>query len=243
MRRFYTAQDLTANSQVELTGQVARHLVQVLRMQPGEQLHLFNGRCCYLATVQTTSKNSAWVELIQPVDLLPASPLTTHLGQAISKGDKMEWVIQKATELGVSQLTPLYTNKGDVRLKGEREAKKLEQWRQIAISACEQCGRGDLPLINPPQNLPEWLSQRHEDIKLVLHPEAATSQVAAQPQTAPITSVALLIGPEGGLSQAEVNAAKQIGFSSLRLGPRVLRTETAPLAALSLVQHWWGDLS
>lgn len=238
MRRFYSDQPLPDTGQITLEGQVVRHIVQVLRMQPGEQLELFDGQQSWLAELKEGNKNRASFKLLQPLSSQPASPLHTHLGQAISKGDKMDWIIQKTTELGISEITPLYTQLGDVRLKGEREDKKREHWRQVAISACEQCGRTDVPLIHPPASLQTWLAQRTEQQKLVLHPHLPHQH---QP-TLPARSVALLIGPEGGLAEAEVHASQQQGFSGLKLGPRILRTETAPIAALTLVQHWWGDL-
>lgn len=237
MRRFYSPLPLAGQAQIELEGQVVRHMIQVLRMQPGEQLHLFDGQHCFLAQLVEGNKKRALLKLLEPIEAAAPSPLTTHLGQAISKGDKMEWIIQKATELGVTDITPLYTHQGDVHLKGEREQKKLQQWRQIAISACEQSGRNDLPSIHLPQLLDKWLAERQETMKLLLHPHGQSGELAAEQ----ITSVALLIGPEGGLTEAEAETAKQQGFTGLRLGPRILRTETAPLAALTLVQHWWGD--
>ncbi|GLR64876.1 ribosomal RNA small subunit methyltransferase E [Marinospirillum insulare] len=230
---------MAGQAQIELEGQVVRHMIQVLRMQPGEQLHLFDGLHCYLAELLEGNKNRALLALLAPVESVAPSPLNTHLGQAISKGDKMEWIVQKATELGVTEITPLYTQLGDVRLKGEREQKKLQQWQQIAISACEQSGRNDLPIIHSPQLLTNWLAERQEAMKLLLHPYGQTGELAVNE----VTSVALLIGPEGGLTDAEADLARQQGFTGLRLGPRILRTETAPLAALSLVQHWWGDFN
>ena len=239
MRRFYSPINLAGLAEVELDGQVVRHMIQVLRMQPGDQLHLFDGQSCYLAELLQGNKNLARLRLIQAIEAAPPSPLHTHLGQAISKGDKMDWIIQKATELGVSAITPLYTRQGDVRLKGDREQKKLEHWQQVAISACEQCGRNSLPVIHPPQSLTDWLQARQEAVRLLLHPHGQSEALASQSPT----DVALLIGPEGGLSEQEVEQAQKSGFNGLRLGPRILRTETAPLAALTLVQHWWGDLN
>lgn len=239
MRRFYSPKNLAGLSEVDLDGQVVRHMIQVLRMQPGDQLHLFDGQGCYLAELLQGNKNLAHLRLIRPIEAAPPSPLHTHLGQAISKGDKMDWIIQKATELGVSAITPLYTRQGDVRLKGEREQKKLEHWQQVAISACEQCGRNSLPVIHAPQSLTDWLQARQETVRLLLHPHGQSETLASQSPT----DVALLIGPEGGLSEQEAAQAQASGFSGLRLGPRILRTETAPLAALTLVQHWWGDLN
>jgi 16S rRNA (uracil1498-N3)-methyltransferase len=239
VRRFFSPRALAGQQQLELDGQVVRHMIQVLRLQPGEQVQLFDGQCCYLAELLEGNKNRALLQLLQPLDTAPPSPLRSHLGQAVSKGDKMDWIIQKATELGVSEITPLYTRYGDVRLKGEREQKKLEHWQQVAISACEQCGRNDLPVVHPPLQLADWLQHRDEQLKLLLHPHGQSDALARQS----VQSVALLIGPEGGLQDEEVTQARQMGFAGLRLGPRILRTETAPLAALTLVQHWWGDFT
>ena len=150
----------------------------------------------------------------------------------------MDYAIQKAVELGVAAITPLYTEHGDVRLKGERAAKKLAHWQAVAASACEQCGRATLPPVHAPVGLAEWLAARDEALRLVLHPGTAGALAEAE---AP-ASAAVLIGPEGGLAEAEVEAARAEGFAPLSLGPRVLRTETAPVVALSLLQARFGDL-
>jgi 16S rRNA (uracil1498-N3)-methyltransferase len=141
-------------------------------------------------------------------------------------------------ELGVAAITPLYTEHGDVRLKGEREARKLAHWQAVAASACEQCGRATLPPVHPPRKLGDWLTERYEPLRLVLHPDMPGSLNGREPPS----SVALLIGPEGGLSDGEVEAARDSGFVALCLGPRILRTETAPVVALSLLQYRFGDL-
>ena len=166
------------------------------------------------------------------------SPLSVHLGQAISKGDRMDYAIQKAVELGVAAITPLYTERGDVRLKGDREDKKLAHWQAVAASACEQSGRAVVPQVHPPMALSSWLEERQEPLRLMLH--LATGN-AFDRQDRP-ASVALLIGPEGGLSESDIAAAQTADFTPLTLGPRVLRTETAPVVALSLLQHYFGDL-
>ncbi|SFC32485.1 16S rRNA m(3)U-1498 methyltransferase [Marinospirillum celere] len=237
MRRFYSPQPLTATT-VSLEGQVARHMLQVLRMQAGDELEVFDGTASFKARLlASSSKKQACLELLESLPRQARSPLFTHLGQAISKGDRMDWVMQKATELGVNEITPLYTQQGDVRLKGEREAKKHQHWEQVAISACEQSGRDYLPRINKPEPLAAWLKKREEAVKLVLHPGGHKAELKAlQP-----VSAALLIGPEGGMSATEVDQARAEGFQALSLGPRILRTETAPVVALSLLQDWWGD--
>jgi 16S rRNA (uracil1498-N3)-methyltransferase len=150
----------------------------------------------------------------------------------------MDWVVQKATELGVNAIAPLLSERTEIRLNADRAEKKLRHWQQIIGSACEQCGRNRLPELLPPQPLPQWLPGVGADLRLVLHPDAAN----AVPGSSPPASVALLVGPEGGFSPAEIAAATQVGFSALQLGPRILRTETAPLAALAILQARWGDM-
>jgi len=168
------------------------------------------------------------------------SPLTIHLGIGISRGEKMDLIIQKATELGVASISPLFTDRTEVKLKGERAEKKLRHWRQVAISACEQCRRNRLPRIAEPHLLDNWQKNVESDIKLVLHHRCQASLADMRSQ-AP-ASIALLIGPEGGLSTEEIALAEEDGFQPLALGPRVLRTETAPLAAISILQSLWGDM-
>lgn len=148
----------------------------------------------------------------------------------------MDWAIQKATELGAAEITPVMTERCEVRLKDERADKRLLHWKQVAISACEQCGRSTLPIIHAPVTLAEWLGKVEADLKLVLHP-------VAEPLTShtPPSSLAFLIGPEGGLTDNEVAESQKAGFVSARLGPRVLRTETAPVVALAVAQQLWGD--
>ncbi|MGC3874080.1 16S rRNA (uracil(1498)-N(3))-methyltransferase [Halomonas sp. GXIMD04776] len=217
----------------------ARHIVTVLRQREGAALVLFDGRGHEAAAELVEVGRKRVVACVNTVS--PGrgeSPLKVHLGQAISKGDRMDYAIQKAVELGVAVITPLYTEHGDVRLKGEREAKKHTHWRGVAISACEQCGRATLPTIHPPRSLGDWLSEREEPLRLVLHPATQSPWKESRD----VNEAALLIGPEGGLAEEEVIRARHAGFTALSLGPRVLRTETAPVVALSLLQHYFGDL-
>src|SRR5699024_9020653 len=155
--------------------------------------------------------------------------------------ERMDYAIQKAVELGVAAITPLYTEHGDVRLKGEREARKLARWQAVAASACEQCGRATLPPVHPPLALGDWLALRNEQLRLVLHPGTPGTPGALERKDS-LATAALLIGPEGGLSAAEVEGAQAAGFVALTLGPRILRTETAPVVALALLQDRFGDL-
>ncbi len=238
--RFFTDQPLATGMEIALEPGVSRHIVAVLRLVPGSSVTLFNGAGGeYAATLSGGSPKQANILVGHFSDSDRQSPLTVHLGVALSKGDRFDWVVQKATELGVAQITPLITARTEVRLSAERQQKKCQHWRQVAISACEQSGRNRLPAIVPAVACQEWLSVA-ADVKLVLHPTSANSAPLSR-SLIPV-SVALLVGPEGGLTDDEVNAAQHLGFTPLRLGPRILRTETAPLAAISIVQAFWGDM-
>ncbi|WP_104205442.1 16S rRNA (uracil(1498)-N(3))-methyltransferase [Billgrantia saliphila] len=237
--RIHVAADFTVGGDVVLPEGPARHVARVLRLGEGAPVRLFDGAGQEARAVLVEASRKRVVARVEAIEAgRGESPLAVHLGQAISKGDRMDYAIQKAVELGVAAITPLYTEHGDVRLKGEREAKKLAHWQAVAISACEQCGRATVPPVYPPQPLDVWLGDRDESLRLVLHPGV---ERASGRDEAP-ASAALLIGPEGGLSDSEVAAARQTGFSPLSLGPRILRTETAPVVALSLLQYRFGDL-
>ena len=215
----------------------AHYIGRVLRMGPGDAVQLFDGSGQeYLGQLLEVGKRNVRVSLDQALAGQPDSPLQIHLGQGLSRGERMDWAIQKATELGANEITPIVSERCEVRLKDERADKRLAHWRQVAISACEQCGRSTLPVIHPPLTLAEWLKGSEAELKLVLHPVAEPLTSHAKP-----AKLAFLIGPEGGLSEAEVDQAKAAGFHAARLGPRVLRTETAPVVALSVAQQLWGD--
>ncbi|QXI28174.1 16S rRNA (uracil(1498)-N(3))-methyltransferase [Pseudomonas vanderleydeniana] len=215
----------------------AHYIGRVLRMAEGDALQVFDGSGNeFLGTLLEVGKKHVRVQLTESFAGQPDSPLHIHLGQGLSRGERMDWAIQKATELGVSEITPIVSERCEVRLKDERADKRLAHWRQIAISACEQCGRSTLPVIHPPLSLGEWLKQADAELKLVLHPVA--EPLTSHPKPA---SLAFLIGPEGGLSDAEVEQAAKAGYLPARLGPRVLRTETAPVVALAVAQQLWGD--
>lgn len=237
--RIFTEQPLLANTSVELEAGPSQHLSRVLRMKPGDSIILFNGSGGeYPATISLSDRKRVVVATGSLEAVERESGLRLQLGVAMSRGERMDWVVQKATELGVCVIAPLVTERTEVKLRGEREDRKLRHWRQIATSACEQSGRNRLPRILAPQVLDQWLPSVRADIKLVLHHTAHSSDPGA---SAP-SSAALLVGPEGGLSAVEIDAAEQAGFSGLQLGPRVLRTETAPLAAIAILQARWGDM-
>lgn len=238
--RIYTGQELKSHATLELEPGPSQHVARAMRMRPGDALTVFNGRGGeYPAKISAVGRKSVTLELDEISDMDVESPLAIHLGIAISRGDRMDWVIQKATELGVRSVSPLFTDRTEVKLKGDRADKKERHWQQVAISACEQCGRNQIPLINAPQLLAHWLDKTETDLKLVLHHRAPV----VGDRDRPPASIALLIGPEGGLSNAEIALSENAGYQSLKLGPRVMRTETAPLAAIAILQARWGDIS
>lgn len=235
--RFYLDTPLNQGEQT-LTGDVAHYIARVLRLGPGAPVQIFNGSGQeWPGEVVAAGKREVVVKLQAPVEGMPESPLHTHLGQTMSRGDRMDWAIQKAVELGVSEITPLFTERCEVKLQGERADKRQAHWQQIAVSACEQCGRSVVPVIHPPVALQDWMASLTSDLKLVLH-HRTEQDLDQLPHP---TSLALLIGPEGGLSVDEIQQAEAAGFIAARFGPRVLRTETAPVVALSMAQQRWGD--
>ena len=238
--RIYTEQTLAKGSALELEPGPSLHVARAMRMRAGDSLTLFNGRGGeYTATINTVGKKTVSIDIGDYLDPETESPLAIHLGFALSRGDRMDWVIQKATELGVQSLRPLLTERTEVKLKGERADKKNLHWQQIAIAACEQCGRNKIPEIKPIQSLSDWIESAEADRKFVLHHRALAQEGGSESPA----SIVLLTGPEGGLSQGEISLAENAGYQALRLGPRVMRTETAPLAAMAILQSRWGDMS
>lgn len=238
--RIYTDSPLSEGASAELDDNAAQHVGRVLRMQPGHELLLFNGDGNdYPAAITDASKKRVQVTVGPPEPNATESALKIVLGQALSKGDRMDYAIQKAVEMGVTRIVPLTTERCDVKLKGDREDKRLRHWHSVAISAAEQCGRARVPEVLPVMKLSEWFEHAGDcDARLVLHHRTEQSlNSLAKP-----ARVALMIGPEGGLSPDEIAAAETAGFLPVALGPRVLRTETAPVAAMALCQWLWGDI-
>lgn len=238
--RIYTTEPLSENTGLSLQGPPGHHLARVLRRRAGDGVILFNGQGGeYEACIRSVDRNRVELDVgrYHPGDR--ESALHTELGLVVSKGDRMDWAIQKATELGVSKLTPLFSTYCDVKLSGDRVKKKLAHWQQVAISACEQCRRNRLPAIATPQALDQWLQQPAAfDLSLVFAP--AGQPINSWQERSP-TSLRLLVGPEGGFSENELSQAREAGFEPAQLGPRILRTETAPVAALAIAQWLWGD--
>lgn len=227
--------------QLKLDEHACKHLIQVLRMRAGDGFILFNGQGqAWQARLENTDKRNSTASIEKALPDNAETPLSVHLGLGISKGERMDYAIQKAVELGVTDITPLFTRYSMVKLDDKRKDKRHRHWQGIIIGACEQCGRNHLPTLHPAGDNTAWLSNIVADQKLLLDPLATQglSDITDKP-----SSTSLYIGPEGGLSDEEMADAKQAGFKGIRLGPRVLRTETAVVAALTAVQLLWGDLN
>lgn len=238
--RIYHPEPLELQAMCELTDDAANHVGRVLRMQAGESVTLFNGDGYdYSGVIHAVGKKTVSVALHAREFRDVESPLKIHLGQGISRGDRMDFAIQKAVELGVTEITPLFTERCGVKLDAERAEKKREQWQKIVIAACEQSGRAVVPVVHPLTNLSNWLAQQTDELKLTLDPWTS----ATIKGLAPTQALRLVIGPEGGFSDAEVLATTHAGFQAVRLGPRVLRTETAALTAIAALQLQLGDLA
>lgn len=233
-----------ASGLLDLPENVACHIARALRMRVGDSLTLFDGQGGeYAARILDVEKNRVGVEVLQWLAVERESQLKITLIQALQSGEKMDMTIQKAVELGASKIIPVLSTRSVLRLTGERAQKRLEHWRGVAIAACEQCGRNRLPEILPILPLDRQLGNSNGTaLRLVLDPKAEKS-LADLPHPSSDGSVELLIGAEGGLSPEESELARLAGFVGVRMGPRVLRTETAALAALCVVQHLWGDLA
>jgi len=239
--RVFVDAELAEGGLVELPQPVHHHLVVVLRRIRGDSVTLFNGRGGeYPAVLEALGKKTAMARVTGRREVERESPLAITLAQAVSKGDRMDYAIQKAVELGVHAVVPLITDRCVVRLSDERWERKQEHWQAVATSACEQSGRTRVPAVHKAVDLRDWVSTCPADaLKLVLSPglEPHAGGLSARP-----SSAVLLVGPEGGLSEVELRLADLAGFVGLPLGPRVLRTETAGVVALSVLQALWGDL-
>lgn len=238
--RIYLPLSLAAGASVPLDDNAFNHAVRVLRLKPGAGLILFDGQGrAFSATLTETGKRQAWAKIVKPLPDEPEPPLRIVLAQGVSRGEKMDYTLQKSVELGVSAIQPLLTDYGGVGLSDERWLKKVQHWRGIIIGACEQCGRNRLPELRDPATLSDWLNRSSEaGSRWLLDPLA---EAGLRELDAPNGRATLLIGPEGGLSVEEIQRARAAGFVGVRLGPRVLRTETAGVAALAAVQTLWGD--
>jgi 16S rRNA (uracil1498-N3)-methyltransferase len=237
MTRICVDVELSEGLRLPLPEEAARHVAQVLRMRAGESLILFNGRGGeFEAVIAEADRRRVQVEVGRWIKTERESRLQLLLAQCVSKGDRMDYSIQKAVELGVSRIVPLLSERSVVKLDAERWDKKLEHWRGVIVSACEQSGRSVVPPIEDVQKLDRWLATPSVPTRLVLAPGGAALR-----SLVPAQEAALIVGPEGGLSESEIQLAERLGCVRIGLGPRILRTETAGVAAMSALQTLWGD--
>ncbi|MGE0080481.1 MAG: 16S rRNA (uracil(1498)-N(3))-methyltransferase [Thiohalomonadaceae bacterium] len=237
--RIYCPQPLRAGERATLVDEAANHVARVLRLREGAPLVLFDGTGGeFEASVAAVARREVVVAVHGHRARECESPLAITLVQAVSRGERMDYTIQKAVELGVTRIVPVLSTRSVVSLDEERRGRRMEHWRKIIIGACEQCGRNRLPELLDVRPLDAWLRHAPDGLGLVLdhRAEHTLGELAAS------QAVTLLIGPEGGLAAEEVAAARAAGYRGLRLGPRVLRTETAAVTALSVLQARWGDL-
>ncbi|MEJ1296122.1 MAG: 16S rRNA (uracil(1498)-N(3))-methyltransferase [Candidatus Sedimenticola sp. (ex Thyasira tokunagai)] len=239
--RVYTEHHLSVNSEVALEKGPSRHLIQVLRLKRGGEVTLFNGDGHnYPARLIEVDRRTAVAEIIRQEVAEAAPALKIALGIGISKGERMDFAIQKAVELGVGIITPLTTERCVIRLSPERMEKRLTHWRNILISACEQSGRCRLPKLAQTETLEGWLKQHTSESGIFLD-HRSKKNLSELPTPSADDVIQLLVGPEGGLTATERERAEEYGFNGVHLGPRILRTETAPLAAIAAMQVLWGD--
>jgi len=237
--RFYCREALSPGAHIDLPEPVARHAVRVLRLPPGAAVVLFDGRGGeYDARIERIERDRVVATLGAWRDVERESGLAVTLIQAVQAGEKMDYTVQKAVELGVSHIVPVDSRRSVTRLAGERAAKRVAHWQGVAAAACEQCGRNQVPQLAPLEKLENWLARPANGVlRLILAPDAEQALV----DLPPVSKVQMLIGAEGGLDPQEIVAAQQVGFKAVRMGPRILRTETAGLAALAAMQALWGD--
>jgi 16S rRNA (uracil1498-N3)-methyltransferase len=238
MNRFYIETKLNTGNTIELTESVFHHWVRVLRAKVQEQAIFFNGKGGeYRVTLTEINKKNAFVSVDHFEEIDRTAPFKVILGQVMSKGDRMDYAIQKATELGVTTIQLLTSDRCEMRLKYDRDQKKLDHWQSVAVAACEQCGMNIVPKVLAPISIEEWIQTDLPISRLVMAPNKDQKNVLldAQPE------LALLIGPEGGLSESEIGLSNQHGFVNWCIGDRVLRTETAPVVALSILNYHFAS--
>ena len=238
--RFFCDKKLGPGAVVELPPNAAVHATRALRLQPGAKIRLFNGDGQdYGAELLRVSKDHVSAKILDQQAVENDAPFRATLAQAISSGDRMDFTLQKSVELGVHAIQPLAAERSVVKLSGERSDKRVQHWQNVVVSACEQSGRAVVPQVATPLPLLSWLATPQTfSLKLMLSPGAELTLHDLQPESG---DICLLIGCEGGFSPQEMLAAEQSGFTPVRLGARVLRTETAALAALAAMQTLWGD--
>ena len=238
--RLYVPDDIPAHGIFDAPPGQAHHVAHVLRLAAGDALTVFDGRGLeYPGVIERLNKSAVTLRVSEPSEVTRESPLRVTLAQGISSGERMDYTVQKAVELGITAIQPLAVERSVVRLSAERAAKRLAHWQAIAVAACEQSGRNYVPVVHPVTSFTSWIAEVPVDaLRLTLSPDASSM---LRELDAPQGGVVLLVGPEGGLAPRELEVALAASFRPLRLGPRVLRTETAALAALAAMQAMWGD--
>jgi 16S rRNA (uracil1498-N3)-methyltransferase len=241
LTRVYVDVELQAGRRLTVEGSAGNHIARVLRLRVGDTLTLFNGQGGeYSGSIEEIRRETVVVSILESRDVDRESPCQLTLAQGISRGERMDWVVQKATELGVWQIAPIFTERSIVQLDEKQASRKLQHWRSIAVAACEQSGRNRVPQITQPVGLYELLEKRTSSGTALLLSPGAPLRMADLASAG--TQITVLIGPEGGLADVEQQAAVKSGFTPVRLGPRVLRTETAAVCALTLLQQKFGDI-
>lgn len=246
LARIYCPIHLKLGVLINLKEDTFNHIVNVLRLRVNDKVYLFDGREAgdYLGRISTITKKELVVAIEEFIARQTESPLDIHLAQGIARGEKMDFVVQKAVELGVRSITPLFTEYSNVQLDRGRSENRRQHWQKVVVHACEQSGRCFVPEILPPIKLTEWVSENaHGNKRLLLIPEAENSlEQAIRNWGQEIDSVDLLVGPEGGFDEDEIALAQKNNFVAAKLGPRILRTETAALVAISILQAYVGDI-
>jgi 16S rRNA (uracil1498-N3)-methyltransferase len=241
LTRVHVDVELQTGRRLTVDGSAGNHISRVLRLRVGDALTLFNGQGGeYAGSIDEIRRDTVVVSILERRDVDRESPCQLTLAQGISRGERMDWVVQKATELGVWQIAPIFTERSIVQLDEKQASRKLQHWRSIAIAACEQSGRNHVPQITQPVGLYELLEKRTSSGTALLLSPGAPLRIADLASAG--TQITVLIGPEGGLADVEQQAAVKAGFTPVRLGPRVLRTETAAVCALTLLQQKFGDI-
>ena len=244
MNRFYHSKPININENIVMDDFAAHHALKVMRLKNNDQLILFNGDGSdYTGQVINISKHQVKVSIKSKKSIRCESNLRVILLQALTSSEKMDLIIQKTTELGISEIQPIVCERSIVKIKKEKIEKKLSHWRQVAIAACEQCGRAKIPKIHEPENIIKYLEriiESDKDTKIILSPEASKSLDNIAPNIK--QDIKVLIGPEGDFTKQELDLSIQNGFSPIKIGPRILRTETAPISILSILQYKYGDI-
>ena len=240
--RLYTPQVFTQGAELAITGQTAHHVAHVLRIRSGATVQVFDGTGCeHRAIVKTIKRSAIILEIAEAIAAQPESSLDITLLQGIARNDRMDFILQKAVELGVNTIQPLWTQRSQTHLKGSRLEKRFDHWQGIVISACEQCGRAAMPQLAAVMDYSDWMdAPESSGLRLLLQPNSETGLGTLKK---PDEQIHVLIGPEGGLNTDEEVLAKAAGFTGVCLGQRILRTETAALATLAGIQTLWGDFN